>query len=180
MQALSQFIDRTLDLTESRLLCSPFDPDWRSDCEVEQRGNDTLWRPAIQSPRVCFDGLANAVEAEIHPDIIDYYSSYWSGTLEAVSEEGRVSLIQLWNTQDFDRLIANLVGHALGKIRARESFTVFFANTDPDTEYFLSIANDTGIVLLEEPGRPPLREVESDISTFLGRLEPQIRQPDIY
>ena len=180
MQALADFIERTLELIESRLLSSTFDPDWRSDCELQQTVGRTFWRPMTQLPRVNFSGLANAVEAPIHQDIENYYGSYWSGTLEAESQEGRVSLIQLWNPEDFERLIANLVGHALNKMRAKHPYTVFFANTDPDSELFLSIDNDSGVVLLEEPGKPPIREVESDISTFLTRLEPKIRQPELY
>lgn len=180
MRALDAFIERTLTLTDAGYLTAPFDPEWRSDCELHQTDGLTCWRPVPQSLTVDFSGLANAVEAEIHPDIQAYYSSYWSGTLEADSEEGQVSLIQLWNADDFERLITNLVGHALMKIRAKLPYTVFFANTDPNTEYFLSIDNKTGAVLLEEPGKPPLREVETDIQTFLDRLTPALRQPDLY
>ena len=180
MQALSRFIDRTLELTGQGHLSSPFDPGWRSPCELHQDRKFTYWRPVPQSPPVRFDGLANALETGIHPDIVGYYSGYWSGTLEADSEEGRVSLIQLWNTDDFDRLIANLIGHALAKKRARLPFTVFFATTDADTEFFLSIDNETGKVWLEEPGSPPLREIDTGISAFLRRLTPRLRQPDIY
>ena len=180
MQALANLIERTLDLTDSRLLSSPFDPEWRSECEVYQSSDKTFWRPIVQSPRVDFSGLANAIEAPIHPDIVSYYGSYWSGTLEADSREGRVSLIQLWNPDDFERLITNLVGHALNKIRAKHPYTVFFATTEPDSELFLSIDNTSGVVMLEEPGKSPIREVESDIGTFLTRMEPKERQPDIY
>ena len=180
MQELTNLIERTLELTESRLLSSPFDPEWRSDCEVHQRFDHIYWRPIAQSPPVDFTGLENAIEECIHPDVINYYSSYWSGTLEADSEEGRVSLIQLWNPDDFERLIANLIGHALNKMKSKNPYTIFFANTDPNSELFLSIDNNSGVVILEEPGKPPIREVESDIGTFLTRLEPKIRQPDIY
>jgi SecY interacting protein Syd len=180
MQALTNLIKRTLALTESGLITAEFDPDWRSPCEIEQSGTKTLWRPVEQVPPVSFEGLGHALEIEIHPDICSYYSSYWSGTLEANSDEGRVSLIQLWNEDDFERLIANLIGHSLAKYRTRSPFSVFFATTDPDSELFLSICNDTGQVLLEEPGKPPLQTVETDISTFLDRLEPQAREPDIY
>ena len=180
MQALADLIERSLALSQGQLLCSPFDPEWRSDCEVHQTADQTFWRPVEQTPKVNFSGLANAVEAPIHPDIVSYYSSYWSGTLEADSEEGRVSLSQLWTQDDFERLIRNLVGPALNKIRARHPFTVFFATTDPDSELFLSIDNESGAVLLEEPAKAPIREVETDISTFLNRLEPKLRQPDIY
>ncbi|MBT5702760.1 MAG: hypothetical protein HOI67_15040, partial [Gammaproteobacteria bacterium] len=50
----------------------------------------------------------------------------------------------------------------------------------PDTEIFLSIDNSSGAVLLEEPGKPPLRQVETDIHTFLRRLKPNTRPADIY
>ena len=68
----------------------------------------------------------------------------------------------------------------MAKQKSREAFTVFIANTDPDTEIFLSIDNSSGAVLLEEPGKPPLRQVETDIHTFLRRLKPNTRPADIY
>ncbi|MBD3646949.1 MAG: SecY-interacting protein Syd, partial [Pseudomonadales bacterium] len=133
-----------------------------------------------QSPPVDFRGLENALEEPVHPDIIAYYSSFWSGTIEAKAREGHVSLIQLWNPEDFDRLIENFIGHLLAKRRIKRPFTAFFATTDPDSEYFLSIDNESGKVLLEEPGKPPVREIEDDIATFLGRLEPVDMPPRIY
>ena len=181
--ALTRLIEATLALTSDRQLLSPFDATWRSPCEVGRRGNQTCWCPIRQSPEVDFSGLANALEARIHPDIRQYYGSYWSGTLETTStdkDEGRVSLIQLWNMQDFDRLIANLIGHALAKQRQRQGMTVFFANTEPDSELFLSIDNETGTVLLEEPGKPPLRKVAANVATFLSRLTPTLKAPDLY
>lgn len=180
MQALKTFIERTLELTDNRELTAPFDPEWRSPCELHQDTGLTYWRPSEQAPPVSFAGLENALECDIHADIKSYYGNYWSGTLEADSEEGRVSLIQLWNQEDFDRLIANLIGHALAKQRLRQPLTIFFANTEPDSEMFLSIDNNSGRILLEEPGKPPLREVDSDINRFIERLTPQIRQPELY
>ena len=180
MQALTNLIEKTLRLTEGRLLSTPFDPEWRSDCEFHQSTDQTFWRPVRQLPRVDFSGLSNAVETSIHPDIINYYSSYWSGTLETDSQEGPVSLIQLWNQDDFERLISNLIGHAINKIRAKHPYTIFFATTEPDSELFLSIDNTSGVVLLEEPGKAPIREVDSNICAFLNRLEPKLRQPVIY
>lgn len=180
MQALTEFIDRMLNISESGLLSSEFHADWRSPCELHQDSDLTYWKPVRQEVPVSFEGLSNALELEIHPDIQAYYASYWSGTLEADSAEGRVSLIQLWNDEDFDRLIANLIGHAMAKQKSRQGFTVFIANTDPDTQMFLSIDNTSGAILLEEPGKPPLRQVETDLQTFLRRLKPQIRPADIY
>jgi SecY interacting protein Syd len=97
-----------------------------------------------------------------------------------VSREGRVSLIQLWNEKDFERLIGNLVGHYLEQSRADRQFTVFFATTEPDSELFLSIDNSSGHVMLEEPGKSPIRKIEENITNFLNRLEAIDSEPVIY
>ena len=179
-EALARLVDALLRLTDDRLLQCPLDTEWRSPCEVHSTHAVTWWRPVKQSPSVDFSGLAQALETPIHPDICQFYGSYWSGTLEMDSQEGRVSLIQLWNEEDFDRLIANFIGQALAKRRQRQPLSLFIANTEPDSEHFLSIDNATGAVLLELPGKPPLRRVEDKLGTFLSRLTPTLRSPDLY
>jgi len=178
--SLTRLYDDAFNSLGEDSLSTSFDPDWRSPGETHQSADRTFWRPAVQSEPVDFSGLANAVEAPIHPDICAFYGSFWAGNLEATSAEGHVSLIQLWNTDDFDRLVANLIGHYMAKQRINQPYTVFVANTEPDSEFFLSIDNKTGKILLEEAGKPPVREVESDIATFLNRLTPVKQDPGIY
>lgn len=155
------------------------DPDWPSPCECGEpfRGPDgeqrILWRPVRRHiPGDDLAGLERALEIPIHPDIKTYYGTYWSGSLEATAPQGHVSLIQLWNAEDADRLVENLIGHALAKRQARSPFSVFFACTEPDADTFLSIDNETGRVLLEEPGRRPLRTVADGLEAFLDTLVP--------
>ena len=170
--ALTNFTKQALALSNSTEFFQEYDHEWRSECETHRDGDVTGWKPCAQAMPIDFSGLANAADAAIHPDIQAYYGSFWSGGLFAKSSEGPVNLIQLWNAADFDRLVENLVGHLFTQQRAKLAFTVFFATTDEDSELFLSIDNQSGKILLEEPGRPPIREVESDITTFLNRLEP--------
>jgi SecY interacting protein Syd len=160
----------------------PFDAEWLSDCQENVVDRDGLvgWQPVPQNEAVDFSGLEHALELEIHPDIKAFYGSFWSGSLEATSEEGHVSLIQLWNSEDFDRLIENLIGHALAKKRLRQPLTIFFANTEPDLEFFLSVDNDSGAVLLEEPGYPPKRKVENCLADFIKRLSPSLQPSGIH
>lgn len=160
-----------------------FDPQWRSPCETgparsgpdgEQR---VPWQPLRRhDPGDDFAGLERALEFPIHPDIKTYYGRYWSGGLEAEAADGHVSLLLLWNTDDAERLVENLIGHALAKRRARSPFTVFFACTEPDSDLFLSIDNETGQVLLEAPGRKPLRVVAESLAGFLDGLRPAAPQ----
>ncbi len=178
--SLSTFVDQALKQTPEGYFSSEFDPDWRSACEVKQEAQQTLWKPCENLNPLDFSGMSKAAEAAIHPDIQAYYGAFWSGNLQAKSVEGPVTLIQLWNSEDFDRLIENLVGHLFSQIRAKRSFTVFFANTDLDSELFLSIDNASGMILLEEPEKAPIKVVESNLATFLDRLEPDLTEPKIY
>ncbi|MEZ5561029.1 MAG: SecY-interacting protein Syd, partial [Pseudomonadales bacterium] len=124
---------------------------------------------ALQDP---FQGLERALELRIHPDIKAYYGAYWSAGLEAEAPRGHVSLILLWNPEDGERLVENLIGHALAKRQARSPFTVFFACTEADADTFLSIDNDSGAVLLERPGAAPLETIAPDLASFLETLVP--------
>lgn len=178
--ALGDFIRRSLDTTNDNYFSCEADPEWPSLCEFENVAERSHWRPIEQTTPLSFEGLANAAEVPIHPDIQHFYSGFWAGSLQGKTDEGPLSLIQLWNEEDFERLIENLVGHLFMKVRSKQPFTVFFATTEEDSELFLSIDNATGKVLLEEPGKPPLREVETDIATFLNRLEPDTSPPQIY
>ena len=175
--SLDQFVARyqaaNTELTEV------FDREWRSPCEYgepffDDRGIQQIrWRPlARQLDSHDFHGLEHALELTVHQDIKDYYAAYWSGGLEADAPQGPVSLILLWNADDADRLIENLLGHALAKRRSRNPFTVFFACTDVDSELFLSVDNASGEVLLEKPGYKPIEVVAGSLGEFLNSLTP--------
>ncbi len=161
---------------------TPFDPDWRSPCELGgpfRSGEDDVericWRPVPRDPDAAVDDFApleRAIEQPVHESVKAYYGAFFSGGLEAEAPDGHVSLILLWNDQDRERLIENLIGHALAKRRAKSSFSVFFACTEPDSELFLSVCNDSGAVLLERPGYKPIRRVADNLASFLEELTP--------
>ena len=79
----------------------------------------------------------------IHPDIKTHYGRYWSANLEAEAPDGHVSLLYLWNQQDVDRLVENLIGHAVACRQNRTPFSVFFACTEPESDLFLTLNNST-------------------------------------
>lgn len=186
--ALSQLINEALQLSDDGVFYAEFDADWRSPCEIPASNKTDLatdtnlisWKPVPQEPKVDFAGLANALETAIHPDLIAFFSGFWSSTIEAKSIEGHASLIQLWNQEDFDRLIENYIGHSIAKRKSKEPLTFFFATTEADSEYFLSVDNTSGAVLLEEPGRPPLKQVDDNLLNFLQRLKPVTSVPVIF
>lgn len=173
--ALPALFDRYLRAFEARdggLPRQEYEPDWISPCQIgEPDDQGTIaWRPVGKWRPQEFEGLESALELTLHPDIRDYYGSYWSANLALTHAEGDLTLLMAWNEDDFDRLIANLIGHALQQRRAGVGLTIFFACTD--TDHVLSIENATGRVVLEEPGLPPLREFGSSLGEFLADLSP--------
>lgn len=181
-RALTRFIDASV--SSYPVLEEAFDPDWRSPCEIgepytrpgDPQGVQRIrWAPLARQPDAAaadFAPLERALEITVHQDIKDYFGGYWSAGLEAEAPDGHVSLILLWNDADRERLLENLIGHAMAKQRSRSDYSVFFACTEVDSELFLSIDNTTGAVLLEKPGHKPIRRVADNLETFLDRLTP--------
>ena len=117
-----------------------------------------------------WSGLERALDVSLHSDVATFYGSFWSDAIPVCAEEGSATLIQVWNEQDFERLIENLIGHALQK-RRREPLTLFIACTD-DSEFNLCVDNATGSVLLEQPGQAPKHTVAEKLAELLARMEP--------
>jgi SecY interacting protein Syd len=154
------------------------DPAWPSECLVGEPDASGMirWEPRERDDVADFSGLERALEIDIHPDIKSFYGSYWAGAIELEAEEGGVTLIQLWNNDDFDRLAENILGHAMAKQRVEAPLTIFIACTD-EGELMLSVENDTGRVVLEEPGSLPIRTISPSLAEFLDRLNP-VSDPD--
>lgn len=173
--ALKHFVEHWKQLHEGNLPQIDFDAQSLSPCytQTTKDGHPTTWQPTAQStPTDMFERLADALETPLHPDIIAYYSSYWSDPLLAQSSEGDLVLLHAWNEADMERLRGNLIGHALNKRRQRLPLTLFFACTEPD-DGILSINNQDGSVWLEYPGKPPIREIAPSLGEFLARLTPR-------
>lgn len=166
---------------------TPWDRDWPSPCEIgspfqgtkgpgaqSQGVEETLtrWQPTARHlAESDFAGLENAIEREVHPDIKTYFSKYWSDTVSALAPDGRCSLLFVWSPRDVERLIENLVGHAFACKVNKTPFSVFFATTEEPDDYYLTVNNETGVVQLETPAKPPIREIAPDLTTFLDSLE---------
>lgn len=177
-----------LDRLMSRLVAAaplpaePFDPEWRSRCEqgAPWRDEDGVqrvnWAPFLRPPEPlsALAGLGRALDLTLHPDVEAYYARWWSGGLDARASFGLVRLILLWNEDDAERLVENLLGHALLQRHRRIPFTVFVATVEPDDGTFISVENETGRVLLERAGERPLRTLAVSLAEFLAGLEPPV------
>ena len=150
-----------------------FDARWLSPCQVDDvdAAGDIRWQPVSRQEPADFSGLESAMELVLHQDIKTFYGSFWSDSFPAQAADGELTLIQAWNAEDFDRLLANVIGHLVEQRRNRIAPTVFIACTDED-DLVLSIDNASGRVVLEEPGDEPKRDIAGTLAELLDRLEP--------
>lgn len=176
--ALDRFMSRFLDACRQADSWpeTQYDPQWPSDCyqNSDARAGDWIgWRPVLQSqPNDMFDRLAHALEATLHPDIIAFYTRYWSDPITAETEQGQLSLLQVWNPADMERLRGNLIGHAMDKQRRRLPLTLFLAVALPNDELIISLDNHDGSIWLEAPGKAPHYKLAEGLAEFIDRLTP--------
>ena len=152
-----------------------FDAQWPSPCLVDPdnvaKDHWVKWQPISRQndPSANLQHLGTALEVKI-PEIIEhFYCAYYADHL-AVNLDGRVmTLLQVWNEEDFVRLQENIIGHVLMKRRLKQPDTIFIGVTDDDEE-LISIIPSSGEVVFEYVGRTPHQIVANSLQEFIGYL----------
>lgn len=175
--ALDHLITKLLaSFEQAHYPLTPYDPDWPSPCYRHQAdaGVEVSWQPVrITEPTDMFDRLGEALEERLHPDLVSYYSRYWSDPIRCNLPDGpQVSLLFAWNAEDLERLRGNLVGHALSKRKQKRPLTLFFGVLEPDTNDMIIINNQDGSIWLEKPGKAPHTQLAESLASFLTQLTP--------
>jgi len=149
-----------------------YDAEWPSECIAgfDAIGGKTPWRPVKREPQGQFSNIEQALELPIHPDVKAFYGRYWSESLALKHPMGELSLIQIWNEEDFEYLQQNIIGHVMTKRTLKQPITVFIATTDED-DCNLVVLNDSGDVWLEYVGKEPHKKVADSLSEFIDVLQ---------
>jgi len=157
------------------------DEQWLSLCEIGPHDSSLhYWQPiAVEVERLSndnevelsFSNVESALNLELHPDIKTYFTTIFSGALDASCSEGQLSLLFAWNREDFARLQENIIGHILMKQRLKQAETVFFAVTDED-DMIISVDNSSGEVWVEQVGCKPHKKISDSLIDFIKQLTP--------
>ena len=184
-QILQQFSEQYIadyQKTHSCLPCVKQDEEWPSLCEKSTTEQNVLppgevyWQPIIidKSEELSFDNVESALELTLHNDIKTYFTLFYSESLDAICDEGELSLLFAWNKSDFERLQENLIGHILMKQRLKQKETIFFAVTDEE-DMIISIDNASGAVWVERVGCKPHKQLSDSLAQFISQLTPVIK-----
>ena len=180
-QALSQFAQDYSKACENETGNLPqvtHDETWRSPCESENsvEGELISWKPVEQSPIHDFSAVEEALEITFHDDIKQFYGSLYSASLFGTFNDVQCELLQVWNSDDMERLCTNIVGHMLMLRKLKLSKTLFIGcliNSDK----MLCIDNETGAVIAQIPGQAANEELAPSLVSFLAQLQP-LATPD--
>jgi len=162
---------------DNKGLVTYFDKDWKSPCFQTQElaniddGEEIQWRPVLHHKARSLANLEEALEITIPIEFQQLFCRYFSHDLNAKADHGSLTLLQVFNEEDFERLQKNLIAHVLMKRRLKQPDTLFFALTDEE-DYILSIALETSAVMLEKVGKVPHREIAPNLSDFIASLKP--------
>ena len=165
----------TLFSETGQLPITTHEADWSSLCHQgkpflsEQMIDSIHWQPVIREDNYDLSGLEAALEITLHQDIKLFFSHYWSEQIDTIFQQGNLTLLFVCNEDDMKRLIENQIGHAFTKIRNKQSLTFFIACTDSD--YIISVENDSGQVVLERPGYPAEKILSPNLTEFINELE---------
>lgn len=176
-KTLQQFADQYIEhfkKSHGHLPQVEHDDEWLSPCEQsESESGCVYWQPVAitKDDEVTFENVESALDLVLHADIKTYFTTMYSGHLDAQTEDGELSLLFAWNKADFERLQENLIGHILMKQRLKQAETVFFAVTD-EADMIISVDNETGAVWVEQVGCKPHKKLTDSLAEFIAKLTP--------
>jgi len=146
------------------------DEAWPSLCEQgDASDNEVFWKPVPMTDKLTFENVESALNITLNEEFKAYYTCIYSESIDAVAEDGQLSLLFSWNKDDFERLQQNLIGHIMMKQRLKQDLTLFFAVTDEE-DMIISVDNSTGEVWVEQVGCKPHKKLANNISEFIEGL----------
>lgn len=144
-----------------------------SPCIIKEIDEKVFWLPVSSGINEGLIKVENAMDISIHPDVHDFYATQYAGDMAAKFKDINISLIQVWNDDDFTRLQENLIGHLFTQRRLKLSPTSFIGSMDSELEV-ISLCNISGEIILELFGSKKREVLAPSLAEFLNELQVSI------
>lgn len=179
MMALWEFSTRFVKAWQEKFASLPQAygyADLPSPCMLDMNSQNpdmTVWQPIKRVEHADFYNIEQGIELILHDDIKAFYSGQFAADMTANFRGQSISLVQVWNHEDWVRLQENILGHLVMQKRLKHAPTVFIASTDDDMSV-ISICNVTGEVIREMLGTQKRVVLTGCLIDFIEELHPEV------
>lgn len=170
---LLRFTQRYVDLWETTFNHAPQSTELYgipSPCIIDTKDLAVLWLP-LSSNTHTLDIVEEVINIKIHPDAHLFYGTQYAGDMRAMLGDLSLSLVQVWNEDDFSRLEKNLIAHLMMQKKLKRNPSIFIGSTDDDTQ-IISIDNITGNIVIEKLIENEVIVIAKSLDEFLTEIKP--------
>lgn len=109
-----------------------------SPCIQHRTEHGVCWLPQPFTLPPTLSAVERGIEIALQPAAVAWYTSQFAADMEVHWRGEEITLLQVWNEDDFQRLQENLIGHLVMKRRLKQSPTLFIAATPMTQRLFQS------------------------------------------
>jgi len=173
-RALQAFTQRYCDAWRQRHGTQPRSEELHgvpSPCVTSTDDDAVFWQPQPFNLEPTLEAVERAMDIVVQQPLKTYYTSQFAGDMPATFGERKLTLLQVWSPDDFQRVQENLIGHLVTQKRLKLPPTLFIGTLDSELDV-VSVCNLTGEVVLETLGTRNRTTLSASVASFLSHLEP--------
>ena len=142
-----------------------------SPCIISSTDDAVFWQPQPFVGEKNLNAVERAFDIVVQPAVHAFYTTQFAGDMHAQLANEKLTLLQTWSEEDFQRVQENLIGHLVVQKRLKLAPTLFIATLESELDV-ISVCNLSGEVVKETLGTAKRITLSPSLAGFLNQLEP--------
>lgn len=140
-----------------------------SPCIIKTEKLMVYWKPVLMTPAKQLTIVETLIGITLHPSAHVFYGTQYADNMHATWQNRALTLIQIWNDDDFCRLEQNLINHLSMQKKLKRVPTIFIASTNDDSQ-IITLNNISGEIVNEDLITGELSVIAPTLADFLSNL----------